>query len=186
MGALSLKLSAVSWWITWFISSWQENDEEIHKMTIIFTHNGQALSFWVKKRCYFVDLLKLFPSRLLIDCMIHQLTAQSLNKWNEPRNCPLTPGSDGPESGALHLFWRNIHRLGATKKLIGVHLLRDLSALQQWDKQILKLPFYKVHIFWEGHKILRNLHRRFVLCSASQIYGGDFAKFCGLLRIYEL
>ena len=22
--------------------------------------------------------------------------------------------------------------------------------------------------------------------SASQIYGGDFAKFCGLLRIYEL
>ena len=44
----------------------------------------------------------------------------------------------------------------------------------------------KVHIFWEGHKILRNLHRRIVLCSASQIYGGDFAKFCDLLRIYEL
>ena len=37
----------------------------------------------------------------------------------------------------------------------------------------------KVHIFWEGHKILRNLHCRFVLCRASQIYGG-------LLRIYEL
>ena len=31
----------------------------------------------------------------------------------------------------------------------------------------------KVHIFWEGHKFLRNLHRRFVL-SKSQIYGGDF------------
>ena len=46
--------------------------------------------------------------------------------------------------------------------------------------------FSKVHIFWEGHKILRNLHRRFVLCSNGQIYGGDFAKFCGLLRIYEL
>ena len=26
----------------------------------------------------------------------------------------------------------------------------------------------KVHIFWEGHKILRNLHLTFVLCSASQ------------------
>ena len=25
-----------------------------------------------------------------------------------------------------------------------------------------------------------------VLCSVSQIYGGDFGKFCGLLRIYEL
>jgi hypothetical protein len=44
----------------------------------------------------------------------------------------------------------------------------------------------KVHIFWEGQKILRNLHRRFVLCNASQIYRGNFAKFCSLLRIYEL
>ena len=44
----------------------------------------------------------------------------------------------------------------------------------------------KVHIFWEGHKILRNLQQLFVLCTASQIIGGDFAKFCGLLRIYEL
>ena len=37
-------------------------------------------------------------------------------------------------------------------------------------------------------KILRNHHHRFVLCSnlVGQIYGGDFAKFCGLLRIYEL
>ena len=40
---------------------------------------------------------------------------------------------------------------------------------------------FKVHIFWEGHKILQ-----IVLCSASQIYGGDFEKFWGLLRIYEL
>ena len=38
----------------------------------------------------------------------------------------------------------------------------------------------------EGHKILRNLHQIFVLCTVSQIIGGDFAKFCGLLRIYEL
>ena len=46
--------------------------------------------------------------------------------------------------------------------------------------------FDKVYIFKEGHKILPNLHRRFVLCSASQIYGRDFAKVCGLLRINEL
>ena len=37
---------------------------------------------------------------------------------------------------------------------------------------------HKVHIFWEGHTILRNFCR-FVLCSASQIYSG-------LLRMYEL
>ena len=33
---------------------------------------------------------------------------------------------------------------------------------------------------------MRNLHCRFVLCSNGQIYVRDFAKFCGLLRIYEL
>ena len=55
--------------------------------------------------------------------------------------------------------------------------------------KIVKIPFVwlcKVHIFWEGHKILRNLYRRLVLCSANQIYGEDFVKFCGFLRIYEL
>ena len=45
---------------------------------------------------------------------------------------------------------------------------------------------FKVHIFWEGHKILRNLHLTYVLCSASQKLGEDFAKLYGLLRIYEL
>ena len=36
----------------------------------------------------------------------------------------------------------------------------------------------KVHIlFRKGHKILQNLHSRFVPCSASKIYGGNFAKF---------
>ena len=38
-------------------------------------------------------------------------------------------------------------------------------------------------ILREGHKFLRNLHCRFVLCSNGQVYGGDFAKFCGFLRI---
>ena len=33
---------------------------------------------------------------------------------------------------------------------------------------------------------MRNLHLTFVLCTASQRIGGDFAKCCGLLRIYEL
>ena len=46
--------------------------------------------------------------------------------------------------------------------------------------------YIKVHIFWEGHKILRNLHHRFERYYIGQIYGGDLAKFCGLLRIYEL
>ena len=44
----------------------------------------------------------------------------------------------------------------------------------------------KVHIFLEGHKILRNLHLTFDHSTHSQNLGGDFAKFCGLLRIYEI
>ena len=51
---------------------------------------------------------------------------------------------------------------------------------------VFNLLIFKFHIFWEGHKFLRNLHHRFGLCSNSQIYGGDVAKFCGLLRIYKL
>ena len=35
----------------------------------------------------------------------------------------------------------------------------------------------KVDIFWEGHKILRNLHQLFVLCTASQMIGEDFMAF---------
>ena len=41
-------------------------------------------------------------------------------------------------------------------------------------------------IYSEKVTDLGNLHRRFVLCSNGQIYGGDVAKFCGLFRIYEL
>ena len=33
---------------------------------------------------------------------------------------------------------------------------------------IFKKRVIKVHIFWEGNKILQNLHLTFVLCSASQ------------------
>ena len=41
-------------------------------------------------------------------------------------------------------------------------------------------------VFWEGHTILRNLNQLFDWQYIGQIIGGDFAKFCGLLRIYEL
>ena len=46
---------------------------------------------------------------------------------------------------------------------------------------LLKLRFYE-----KDTKNLRNNHIRFVLCSNSQIYDGDFAKCRDLLRIYEL
>ena len=36
---------------------------------------------------------------------------------------------------------------------------------------------FKVHIFWEDHKILQNLHLTFVLCSVSQKQGGVSQNF---------
>ena len=44
---------------------------------------------------------------------------------------------------------------------------------------------FKVHIFWEGHKIFRNLHQLFDCQYIGHVIG-DFEKFCSLLRIYEL
>ena len=48
------------------------------------------------------------------------------------------------------------------------------------------LFFFKVHTFVKGHKILQDLHLNFDWHSIRQKQGEDFAKFCGLLRIYEL
>ena len=44
------------------------------------------------------------------------------------------------------------------------------------------LYLLRVHIFWEGHKILRNLHQLFDLQYIGQIIGGDITKFYGLLE----
>ena len=43
--------------------------------------------------------------------------------------------------------------------------------------------FIKVHIFWGGLKILQNLHHRFVLCSVSHIYDGNFSEYMNLKNL---
>ena len=90
------------------------------------------------------------------------------------------------------------------KYLIRIHLLPSYAYLSSCVKILclqkkastssmivddMKVLIDKVHTFWEGHKIWQNFHQLFVLCTStftSQIIGGDFAKFCGLLRIYEI
>ena len=65
--------------------------------------------------------------------------------------------------------------------LIQIHhiLMESPSPLSLW---IFFLQYCKVHI-----PILRR-SQKFLsyVCTASQMIGGDFAKFCGLLGIYEL
>ena len=55
-----------------------------------------------------------------------------------------------------------------------------VSPQKMRSNALLLLPG-KVHIFREGHKILRNLHLGFVLCSCE-----NFVNFSGLLRKHEL
>ena len=64
---------------------------------------------------------------------------------------------------------------------------KQRNGLQKWGKKYtnrwLKFKYSeKATIFCESS----DLHPRFALCSNCQIYDGDFAKFCGLLKIYEL
>ena len=60
------------------------------------------------------------------------------------------------------------------------------SFLDVYCSQIIPASTGKVHIVWEGHNTLQNLHLTFDCMYWSQKLGEDFAKFCGLLRIYEL
>jgi hypothetical protein len=55
--------------------------------------------------------------------------------------------------------------------------------LHWWKKVTLHI---KVRIFWEGHKILQNIHQLFFWQLICQIIFGDLAKFCGRLRMYEI
>ena len=61
------------------------------------------------------------------------------------------------------------------------------STVAEIDKAyVLKIFLLKFVYSEKATKFLRNLHRRFDHYYIRQIYGGDFGKICGLLRIYEL
>ena len=86
----------------------------------------------------------------------------------------------------LSVKWQCIFERFQVLRLVDVAHLQANSTWKKvgkWESQF--DSHGKVHIFWEGHKILRNLHRIFHRYYIGQIYGGDFAKIWGLLRIYE-
>ena len=74
-----------------------------------------------------------------------------------------------------------------TAPLAGTYMFIVHVCSADYRKALLSIRFvFKVHIFWEGHKILRNLLLTFDYSTYSLKLGEDFAKFCGLIRIYEL
>ena len=76
----------------------------------------------------------------------------------------------------LSIFWIDQIKLNSNKSCAKIQDSWFWTCLLDFILEIIK-----VHIFWEGHKVLRNLPRFFW-----QIYGGDFTKISGLLRVYEL
>ena len=55
-----------------------------------------------------------------------------------------------------------------------------------WELSERDATWGKVHTFWEGHeKFAKSPSKLCTIGNYGQIYGGDFAKFCGLLRMYE-
>ena len=100
----------------------------------------------------------------------------------------------------IHIFlqsWTELNWNAEVDKIVYRYLLQ-FSAIYQCSimktigclclnhTQIVLTHPGKVHIFWEGHKILRNLSLTFVYSTYRQKKGGNFAKFSGLLRICEL
>ena len=75
-------------------------------------------------------------------------------------------------------------------KIIHTHLLYHYGFKPQaplgLNNPVREHPDSKIHIFCEGHKILRNIHLTFDYSTYSQKKGEHFAKFCGLLRRYEI
>ena len=114
---------------------------------------------------------------------------------------PIVNPPDGKQVNPISLHWLINGMLAV---LILLHLLLMLTVYFHYESTILHFAYFsfvivsgalnlnysnrydKVHIFWEGYKILQNLHFTFVRCSASQKEGEDFAKFSGLFTIYEL
>ena len=82
--------------------------------------------------------------------------------------------------------WCSYIRTGDSRDVGAPLELWDSENREESERAIWFKEFCKVHIFWEGHRILGNLPLTFDCMYCSQKKGEDFAKFCGLLRIYEL
>jgi hypothetical protein len=87
--------------------------------------------------------------------------------------------------------WGNVWYFASKYKRSEIRAMLSFGLVMLWtykvlfgNKQLAILAIYVLarmfsftflYKFWEGHKILRNLYRRFVLCSNGQIYGRDKA-----------
>ena len=97
-----------------------------------------------------------------------------------------TFSTEGKQNTSPYLWETNVKSSTACCCITTRYHLRIFQQLSYFKRSLADQRLIKVHIFWEGHKILRNLHLTFDYSTYSQKLGEDFATFCGLLRIYEL
>ena len=64
--------------------------------------------------------------------------------------------------------------------------ITNANALTSYYNKVMARVVFQIKVHIEGRKILWNRHRTFDWHYIGQIYGGDFTKFRGLLRIYAL
>ena len=119
---------------------------------------------------------------------IHQAKVR-FYPWNKQTKPPGPPASGDPvfvwmktegESKRVKILCHSLHifpDFGSFLELIGYDpeknsikillVIKWRTPFLSWFRRVNPISFSsrKVHIFWEGHKILRNLHLTFVLCT---------------------
>ena len=80
------------------------------------------------------------------------------------------------------ILWR-LNNKSAKVRQQAADLISRIAVVMKTCQVIITI---KVHIFWESHNFAISLPFFCPICSTSQKSGGDLAKFCDLLRIYEL
>ena len=128
------------------------------------------MTFGVYLECYSLTSATSEDARMFLyttttDCAFYpQSHKMSLNKKNLPRSRIL--GTFINDFSKLFcVCWRKKECVKRFSKMFWLN--------RSW---FIRIYILKVHIFWEGHKILRNFHRKFDWHDIEQIYSGDFSQ----------
>ena len=157
---------------------------QLHRFRFFFS---QLPAVKKHQKQYSCDVINFWP-----DPLVSKKGCKFRGCWNLNHSCPIQLVWSSNQGFTLTRILEAPFLLGSKsppEKVDGLTASRYFEYVQVFRIQarVFLCPrFSKVHIFWEGHKILRNLPLTFDCMYVLKAKGEDFAKFCGLLRIYEL
>ena len=134
-------------------------------LILMYSLVNSAVSYFLFKFCFLEILSKLsLFSRWSIN--------KRIGKWDKlHRDIQKLMFHRSIDSQTLQTWLQNLlfyHHLAAKHPMEGILLVLENESKTICLRFLKNSKFCKVHIFWEGPKILGNLHLTFVLCSASQ------------------